>query len=125
VVTTFECPSVDYTSGRVAPRSIACDACAWRSQWGEIGASRPAFAAALLTVPHTARARSGRLGAAVRAECDKTAGLYDRLEHSAANEFARMSDEELRAVIVDQAHALEALGVDVPAQTPKASTKKH
>jgi hypothetical protein len=58
-------------------------------------------------------ASNGKLGAAVRAEYlrGNSAGLYDRLEHNAANEFARMSDEELRQVIVDQTQALEALGI--------------
>jgi hypothetical protein len=68
----------------------------------------------------------GKLGAAVRAEYlrGKAAGLYDRLEHSAVNEFARMSDEELRQGIVDQAQALEALGIDL-SPVPKANAKKH
>ena len=69
---------------------------------------------------------NGKSGAAVRAEYlhGKAAGLYDRLEHSAANEFARMSDEELRQVIVDQAQALEALGIDLlPA--PKADRHEY
>ena len=69
---------------------------------------------------------NGKLGTAVRAEYlrGKAAGLYDRIEHSAANEFARMSDAELRQIIVDQAKALEALGIDLlPA--PKANPKKH
>jgi hypothetical protein len=67
---------------------------------------------------------NGKLGAAVRAEYlrGKAAGLYDRLEHSAVNEFARMSDEELRQVIVDQAKAIEALGIDL---LPAPKAKKH
>jgi hypothetical protein len=28
-------PSVDYTSGSEAPRSMACEPCAWRSQCGD------------------------------------------------------------------------------------------
>jgi hypothetical protein len=69
---------------------------------------------------------NGKLGAAVRAEYlrGKAAGLYDRLEHSTVNEFARMSDEELRQVIVDHAQALEALGIDL-SPAPKANAKKH
>jgi Terminase small subunit len=70
---------------------------------------------------------NGKLGAAVRAEYlrGKAAGLYDRLEHSAPDEFARMTNEELREYIVDQTKALEALGIDVPALMPKADAKKH
>jgi hypothetical protein len=55
VVAMFPCPNVDCTPGSVAPRSMACDAWACRSQCGEIGASMPAFAAARRTSPWTAR----------------------------------------------------------------------
>ena len=41
-----------------APRSRACEAWAWRNQWGETGSSIPARADALRTMRSTARGRS-------------------------------------------------------------------
>jgi hypothetical protein len=52
------CPSVDCTSGSVAPRSMAWLACAWRDQCGDTGVSRPARVAARLTRPRMARSPS-------------------------------------------------------------------
>jgi hypothetical protein len=59
VVAMLPCPSVSCASGTVAPPSMAWDACAWRSQCGEMreatSSSMPALAAARFTIPCTAR----------------------------------------------------------------------
>src|SRR5262245_28920620 len=51
-------PSVAWTSGSVAPRSIAWEPWAWRSQCGDTNIVMPAFLAARLTIPLTARSVS-------------------------------------------------------------------
>ena len=47
-------PSVDCTSGSEAPRSMACEPCAWRSQCGDTASLMPAFLTVRLTTPLTA-----------------------------------------------------------------------
>jgi hypothetical protein len=49
------------TSGSEAPRSMACEPCAWRSQCGDTASLMPAFLAVRLTMPLTAR--SGQVAA--------------------------------------------------------------
>jgi phage terminase small subunit len=69
----------------------------------------------------------GQLSAAVKAEFlrGRAMGFYrrDRAEHVATNKFANMSDEELRAFILDQDKALRALGIEMTGSTPKIGSK--
>ena len=51
VVLMFPWPSVAWTSGRLAPPSIACEPWAWRSQCGETSGLMPALMAARLIMP--------------------------------------------------------------------------
>ena len=80
----------------------------------------------LARLRNEARAR-GKLGAAVKAEFlrGRLCGHYDRkAEPRMASKFDGMSDEQLRAHILEQDEALRALGIEMVdvAPTPKLIT---
>jgi hypothetical protein len=67
-----------------------------------------------------------KFAAAVRAEYlrGKAAGLYDNVEYGVADEFSRMSTEELRQAILDQDEVLRSLGIEMTVSTPTTRTKQ-
>jgi hypothetical protein len=57
-VAMLPCPSVAWTSGKLAPRSMACEPCARRSQCDDTASFMPAAFAARFTIALTARSVS-------------------------------------------------------------------
>jgi hypothetical protein len=67
-----------------APLSIACDACAWRSQWIDAAGLTPARSAASLTMKLTARSVSGLPGRRTDWNTGADAGASPRLANRRA-----------------------------------------
>ena len=98
-------PRVDCTSGSVAPRSIACDACACLSQCGLTGASMPAGVAARFSAvargprapargtrlrPSALANRTSSLGAASRYSCTPDLSSIGQLPYATVHALAAL-----------------------------------
>ena len=103
-------PSVDCTSGSEAPRSIACEPCAWRSQCGDMASLMPALAGRALD--HTVDGALGQvtafaagedriIGARVASQGQERPADDVRQKHLAY--FAALSEKtQLHAIITGQ-----------------------